>query len=658
MSAIWGYIDLNKNDKYQNCQDIMSEGYSKCALDRVETKLLDNGFFACGLQCFCERAQKEPLPVLDYDMGYMFTADIILNGRRALAEDIASHLSSIRGTFAFSEAFEGADADRLMTFPDGELAYIAWLIWKEKFVDHITGMFAIAVYDINKREFYMFADHMGTRCINYCIIDGQIFFSTLLMPIVTAMPKDYCAVNERFIAGAESNSSPELCLFPGDTPFENVYQLCRGSFLKANAKDAEVRDYWNPLNDKIDIFSDKRECRSAFRSTFFECVQDAIDTDKNIAATISSGLDSTSVAGVAARKLAKQNRTLYGFTQVPLKDYVSEFEERVVADESKGVKSFLEGYPNIEHCFDDYEGKSAFTEVDRIVSMMEVPVKAMTNLVWIDDILSKASQKGCKVLLIGQFGNGTISRGNILGRVYQELTKGNFKEARKQLAAFGRRYGVTRRELIRGVFAEFLNKTFFDLGLNRGYKDSYDNKYVKQEVLKKHRILEECYRQTKQNGFGFFIKLRQINAFVLDKVTAQAISIYDTRLSLYHGVMIKDPTRDKRIVELLLRFPEDQFCDDGLERRLVREYLDDIVPAGIRLDPGHRGFQGADAAFRAGKFGREKMETIFQEEIWKYVDKDNVEKLFKESKLDLEHYYDIVRILALNCFILDMKKVV
>ena len=108
MSAIWGYIDLNKNDKYQNCLDIMSEGYSKCALDRVETKLLDNGFFACGLQCFCERALKEPLPILDHDMGYIFTADIILNGRRALAEDIALNLSSICGTFAFSGAFEGA----------------------------------------------------------------------------------------------------------------------------------------------------------------------------------------------------------------------------------------------------------------------------------------------------------------------------------------------------------------------------------------------------------------------------------------------------------------------------------------------------------------------------------------------------------------------
>ncbi len=653
MSAIWGYVDLNRNsgDKIKNCLDVMGQEYEKCVIERVDTKIWENGFLACGLQCFSERAQKEQLPIEDFVNGYVFTADVILNARKKLAEELTQN----KAVFAY---LDSADVDKIMDLPDGQLAYLAWLTWKEKFVDHVTGMFVIAVYDANKREFYMFTDHMGTRCVNYCVIDGEVFFSTLTRPIALVMPEDYYGINERFIAAAESNSSPELCLFPGDTPFENIYQLCRGSFLKVTSKGTEVNEYWNPLNDKVEVIFDDRQCRNLFRSTFFECVADAIDTDKNVAATISSGLDSTSVAGVAAKKLAKQNRTLYGFTQVPLRDYVSEYEERVVADESKGVKAFLKGYSNIEHCFDDYEGKSSLTELDRIVSMMEVPVKAMTNLVWIDDILSKAAKKDCKVLLIGQFGNGTISRGNILGRVYQELSKGNFKEAKKQLAAFGRRYGVPRTELVRGVWAEFCNKMLFDLGLSSGFKNSYDKKYVKQELLKKYRILEECYEQTKQNGFGFFVKLRQFNAFVLDKVTAQAISIYDTRLSLYHGVIIKDPTRDKRIVELILRFSGNQFCNDGLERRLVREYLEDIVPAEIRLDPGHRGLQGADAAFRAGKFGREKMETIFHEEIWKYLDKNNVEKLFKESKLDMEHYYDIVRILALNSFILDKKKVV
>ena len=661
MSAIWGYIDFSKKintDKIGNCLKLMGDGYKECAIDRLDITEIANGFFACGLQFFSDRAEKETLPILDSDHGYLFTADVVLNGRKTLAEEIAANINSIHLGSALEQYGETITDGNFLELPDGILSYISWLIWKEKFVDHIIGMFAIAVYDIGKNEFYMFADHMGTRCINYCSIDGEVFFSTLTKPIADVMPRDYYGINERFIAGCECNSNPDLCLFPGDTPFENIYQLCRGRFIKVSSKGADIKEYWNPLKNKSAKSSSEGNYPNIFRKTFFECVEDAIDTEKNVAATISSGLDSTSVAGVAAIKLGKQDRTLYGFTQVPDPDYVSDYAENVVTDETKGVKVFLEKYPNIEHCFDRYEGKSSFTELDRIVRMTEIPVKAMTNMVWIDDILSKARKKDCRVLLIGQFGNGTISRGNIYARVYEELTQGHFKEAKKQLAAFGKRCGIPRKMLLKYMTDELINKKLFDLGINSGFNDTFDKRYLRHELLENYRIRQAYRQQVRKNGFGFFVRQSQANAFVMDPTVAQTISIYDTKLSLYHGIIIKDPTRDKRIVELIMGFPCDQFCEDGLERRLVREHLSDIVPAPIRLDPGHRGLQGADAAFRVLRYGTEKLQTKFDDRIWQYLNKENVEKLFNEGRLDTDNYYDIVRILALNSFVEGNKKVV
>ncbi len=97
MSAIWGYVDLNSTSgsKIENCLDVMGKEYSKCAIDRLDAKAWENGFFACGLQCFSERAQKEQLPIEDFVNGYIFTADILLNARTKLAEELSRNESAL-----------------------------------------------------------------------------------------------------------------------------------------------------------------------------------------------------------------------------------------------------------------------------------------------------------------------------------------------------------------------------------------------------------------------------------------------------------------------------------------------------------------------------------------------------------------------------------
>ena len=668
MSAIWGFVDLNPEciigDSFMaDKASDMKDAYEKCAIDKFSEEFFCRGFFACGMQFFSSRNENEKLPIYDVENGYLFTADIVLHGRKKLifeleqCGDILERMPSVRKCTGIDF---GEDKNKLQEelykTPDGALSYLAWLVWGEKFIDHIIGLFAIAIYDMKKNKFYLYADHMGTRCINYYCCDGKIYFSTLTKAITNIMSEDAVSYNDRFIAAAEATSSPELCLFPGDTPYQNIYQVCRGTCISVETSGEgmvclEENEYWNPNSIKKSEYGKDVDYRNLFRQTFFDCIEDAIDTDKNIASTISSGLDSTSVAGVAAIKLAKQDRKLYGFTQVPLREYVSSYDENVVTDETRGVQKVLDRYDNIEHCFDDYEGKSVFTEVDRIVKMAEVPVKAMVNAIWVDDILSKARAKDCRVLLIGQFGNGTISRGNILTRVYQECRKGKILEAKKQLARFGARYGVTRKTMLSAVVNEFFDKAFFDIGLNFAYNASFDAKYLKSDLLKQYRIKQLSRREAKKTGFNFDVTSRQQNSFILSKNVAQAISIYDTKFSLYHGVIIKDPTRDKRLVELITHLPDSEFCDEGLERRLVREYLDDIVPNEIRLDPVHRGRQGADAILRMQKYGYEKMKSSFSEGLWDYCNKGNVTKLFRSGDITEENMCDIARILALNSFL-------
>ena len=172
MSAIWGYIDMdpsvNNGDCISDIKTKMTKAYEGFVIDRFEEASFSGGFFSCGIQYFSKRASKEVLPVYDSKNGYVFTADIVLNARNELIDEIV-------------KASDNANADELYLEPDGSLAYRAWLLWKENFTDHIQGPFAIAIFDLNSRKFYIFSDHMGNRAINYAVIGEKIYFSTLYL---------------------------------------------------------------------------------------------------------------------------------------------------------------------------------------------------------------------------------------------------------------------------------------------------------------------------------------------------------------------------------------------------------------------------------------------------------------------------------------------
>lgn len=673
MSAIWGFISLEKdlgklNKRVAECRELMAKPYEECAIDRFDEETFDNGFFSCGIQYFTQEAEYEKLPVRDEEKGIVFTGDIVLNARDELISELLREISEKEITrleqVLFSQEASEIKED-MDKWPDGALCYAAYTLWDKAFVDHIQGLFAIAVYDINSGSFRLFTDHMGCRCVYYSVCGNELFFSSLCRPITDSMPSEYFGICEKFIAGAEYNNTPSMLLFPGLSPFENILQLTRGHYVEVTDLKgqftAALTEYYNPAEKKEQRYkltppkeNTDKYYRETFRKVFWQSVHDAMRCKGEVAATLSSGLDSTSVASVAATYLAKENRKLYGFTSIPLEDYENTLEAGYIPDESPGVLKFCENYPNIEPLFTGCEGKSAFTEMDRLISQFEVPGKALVNQVWMIDIANQMKAKGCTVMLNGQYGNFTLSNGNAFARTFQELYAGNFKEAKKQLAAFGRRYSIPRKVLFSSTMEMAVNKLLFITGLDGGFNSGFDKVYLKEELLRKYRIKATEKSTYKKRGYADCEPRYKQDNLIMDETISGTMGIFDTKISLFYGILFRDPTRDKRMVDLCIALPGCAFTEDGLERRLVRGYLDDMIPAAIRLDPGHRGVQSPDAALRLGRYGTEKKDTDIIPDLYKYMNEESVRNLLKQDVTE-ENHKDMVRILALDSFLKDFS---
>lgn len=604
MSAIYGMYHWGQ-DGFVPVQTRMEEPLHQYKIDKFASETVGNVEFGCGVQYFTQESEREILPYYDRMRGIFITADVVLDNRKELRQQLGLPHPNV---------------------PDGELVLEAYAKWGEEFVKLLRGVFAISIYDRNKQCLFLYTDHTGSRAVNYYNSKKGFLFGTTFSSILNVCPD--ISLDEKWISACEAAQTPDMEIFPEITPYENVFQLEAGMYLKVSEHSMEKKEYWNPKYRKEQRVFHDSQCRKLFLDTFSKCVKDVLRSRKNTAATVSSGLDSTSVAGFAARYLERQGKKLYSFTSVPDKK-VELTDGSVMADESWGPTVLAEMYTNIEVKLVPCKGMDGFTKLERLVKQLEVPTKSAPNIMWLDEIYSLAAKKGCKLLLKGQYGNATISYGKILSNIRYQMTHWHFVRAYREAKAFGNLHGISRKKIVKKYLKELREE--------KKKQDFLGKSYVKKELLQKYEINATVNQLIKESGGSMIDTQEQMRNFQFDRVNLAQLGLYDTKFSLIHGVLLRDPTKDKRMIEFCMNLPVECYVHNGVERRLVREYMSAIVPDAIRKQVRKRGMQSADYVERVmdnwEEIRQDVIEKLSNPQLLTYLDEQQL-KTFVE---DLKH---------------------
>lgn len=118
-------------------------------------------------------------------------------------------------------------------------------------------------------------------------------------------------------------------------------------------------------------------------------------------------------------------------------------------------------------------------------------------------------------------------------------------------------------------------------------------------------------------------------------------------MSLVTGVLERDPTRDKRVIEFCIHLPVEQFCKNGTDRRLIKVYLKDIMPPHV-FHFHKRGKQSADLVYRMGtdwkKIREEWIQLYDKYESSRYVDTKRARKdLTDKENIEAYSAFDLTR---------------
>lgn len=207
---------------------------------------------------------------------------------------------------------------------DMDLLARAYLRWGEDCVDHISGDFAFAIWDVARRRLFCARDHFGIIPLYYCDTAGGLMISTHLQCVLahpdTPTALDETMLRDQLIVGMKMDvAATAYCAIRKLPPAHRlVWSEGRVTLSKYWSHDTDVE----PLRYRHD-----QDYVDHFMELFERSVSDRLRCD-TAASHLSGGLDSTSIAAIAQKQQAARGKA-------PLRTYSIVYGEWLDEDEGR-----------------------------------------------------------------------------------------------------------------------------------------------------------------------------------------------------------------------------------------------------------------------------------------------------------------------------------
>ena len=217
----------------------------------------------------------------------------------------------------------------------------------EGFLKRLNGMAAFAIWDEKHRTLLLGRDRLGIKPLYYCEANGYFAFASEIKALLTCSSIEH-RINPEGLAQYLAYENT----FGSHTLFRYIHLLEPAHGLTWLDGRKRIFRYWSPgFNSESKAHF--AGCCEQYRAVVDRSVQRHLMGDVEVASYLSSGLDSTTVAHFAARRMTH-----------PLTTFTGAFNEGGWFDETPGTRSVAEaiganhtevriGYEDLEQHFDD-----------------------------------------------------------------------------------------------------------------------------------------------------------------------------------------------------------------------------------------------------------------------------------------------------------------
>lgn len=455
---------------------------------------------------------------------------------------------------------------------DGELVLRAYERWGKSMLERIVGDFALAIVDRRRGGVLLARDHMGARPIVVHERHGVVAFASMPLAL-TALEGVGHDLDVHHAA-----ETLALAYTSERTFVAGVRWLPAGTAAWIDAGGIRRWKWWDPdPHETLDL--DLTEHAAALREAFQSAVVARLRSAGPVGASASGGLDSTSAAATAAEQLAPAS--LPTFTAAPPPGWSGSAVAGWDADESHLVRDLARMHPNISPTFVHVaEGSGLFGVHEAMWELGAGPAANPANTLWIHAVRARAASMGITSLLTGDFGNLFFSADGP-DWLASLLRVGRMRHAVREAARWRRSSGDGWYRVLRGHLAGPLAPPALARLARRARNvDDRLKEWVSATALRPELVSGlDLPALLPQIDEGRRRDRRDVALSVRGHYAGQA----DTAHALWAttGVEARDPTADRRVLEVAMRQPEWVRRSSGTTRAVARAAMSDRLPVSI-----------------------------------------------------------------------------
>ena len=412
---------------------------------------------------------------------------------------------------------------------DSEVALAALAHWGTEALLRFNGMFALALWDRKERTMLLARDRYGIKPIYYSEQSGQFTFGSE-QKAITAKPGFRRALEKPALLEYFTFQN----IFTDRTLLRDIRILPAGHFLMLRADfgaRATLHRYWDYRFREPERPLRREEYVEELNRLFRQAVNRQLVSDVELGAYLSGGIDSGSIAAIAAQSFNNLKTFTCGFDLSSASGIELAFDERAKA-EAMSARFKTEHYEMVLKAGDMERS------LDEVVRHIEEPRVGQS---YPNFYAAKLTSKFVKVVLSGSGGDELF--GGYPWRYYRAATARNFEDYIDQYYLYWQRLVDNRllKAMFKPVWSEVSQVSTRDIF--RDVFATHDNELHCPEDFINHSL----YLEAKTFLHGLFV--------------------VEDKLSMAHSLENRVPFMDNDLVDFAMR------CPVGLKLNNLAEVL-------------------------------------------------------------------------------------